>query len=296
MQKKDLHIIRNCKELGISIWQCPQFLFLLMGFVICLSSLFIYFLGVKYIQDFYLIALIAIGANLFLFIFSFIITQNFEKAVQASRIKSELTGVIIHQLRSPLTNLKWIIESLNLGESAKLLEQSLKRMTELTDNLLIISKIEETGFSLRKTNFFLHELVQEIIKSFAPICEKLNIDLQFNFEKIEITADYSQLRMVIENLIDNAIRYTLDKGKIEIDLFKKNKSAVFKIQDQGVGIPEKDKKYIFEKFFRSDNILKNKVKGSGLGLYIVKKIIQMHKGKIWFHSKQGKGTCFYFSI
>ncbi len=296
MQKKDLHIIKNCKDLGISIWQCPQFLFLLMGLAIIASSLIIYFLGVRYIQDFYLIALIAIGANLFLLVFAFIITQNFEKAVQASRMKSELTGIIIHQLRSPLTNLKWSLESLDLGKSAQVLTQNLKRMTELTDSLLIVSKIEDPNFSLRKTNFFLDELVQEIIDNFQLICQKLNINLELNLKKTEILADYSQMRMVIENLIDNAIRYTQDNGKIIIDVFKENNLSIFKIQDQGVGIPEKDQKYIFEKFFRSDNVLKNKVKGSGLGLYISKKIIQIHKGKIWFKSDERQGTCFYFSI
>ncbi len=291
MKKKDLHIIRNCKELGISVWQCPQFLFLLMGAIISLSTVVIYFIGVKYIQDFYLVALIAIGANLFLLIFAFILTQNFEKAVQASRMKSELTSIIIHQLRSPLTSLKWGIESLELGESANILDQNLKRMTELTDNLLVITKIEGEDFILKKAIFSLDELIQRVAKSFSSI-----IKINLNLEKVEVLADYSQIRLVVENLIDNAIRYSPVKEKIAISVFKKNSKAVFKIKDSGIGIPEKDKKYIFEKFFRSDNKLKNKVKGSGLGLYIVKKIIEKHKGRVWFESEEGKGTTFYFSI
>ncbi len=287
MNKKDLHIIKNCKEAGVSIWQCPQFLFLLMGTIIILSTIVIYFVGVKYIQDFYLIALMAIGANLFLLIFAFILTQNFEKAVQASRMKSELTNIIIHQLRSPLTSLKWGIESLELGESAEILNQNLKKMTELTDNLLVVTRIESEEFSLKKTKFFLDELVQKIVQNFSNIAE-----IKTNLEKIEILVDSSYLRLVIENLIDNAIRYSPDKKKIEISVYKKNNSVIFKIKDQGMGILDKDKKYIFEKFFKSDN----NFEGSGLGLYIVKKIIEKHKGKVWFESEENKGTTFYFSI
>ncbi len=296
MKLKDLNVFKNCRELGISLWQCPQFLFLLMGFIISLSSILVYLIGVKYIQDLYLVALIVVGANLFLLIISFIITHNFEKVAESSRIKSELTGIIIHQLRSPLTNFKWIVETMETGEYKKPIDENLKRMTELTDNLLTITKIEGDSFVLQKSKFFLDKLVLEVLKGFGDICKINNIELDFQYEELEVYADYYQLRLVIENLIGNSIRYTKDGGKIEINIFKKNNKNIFKIKDQGVGIPEKDKKFIFQKFFRSNNILKNKIKGSGLGLYITKTIIEKHKGKIWFETEENKGATFYFSI
>ncbi len=287
MKKKDLRIIKGCKDLGVPFWQCPQFLFLLMGIVIGLSSLLVYFLGTRYIQNYYVIALIAIGTNLFLFVLSFFITQNFEKAIESSRMKTELTNIIIHQIRSPLTSLRWSLESLDIKEDV--LNKNLKRMAELTDDLLMVTKIEEKDFALQKKEFFLNELVEEVLKNFSLR------NFKTDFKEVRVKADYNQVRLVIENLIDNAIRYC-SQGNIKIKVYQKNNQAIFEIKDEGVGIPERDQKHIFEKFFRSDNTLKNKTKGSGLGLYIVKKIIEKHKGKIWFQSEEGKGTTFYFSI
>ncbi len=281
----------NCQELNIPFWKCPQFLFIVMGAIIALSSITIYLVGVKYTQDFYLVALTAVLANLFLFIFSFLITENFEKAIQNLRIKSELTSIVIHNLRSPLTNIRWITEEMDLGEQKEVLNKNLKRMAELTENLLVVTKIESKSFTLNKTKFFLDELTQEVINGFSDLFQIHEIKVHFDAEKTEVFADYRQIRMVIEKLIDNAVKFTRGSGEIKISIFKN----VFKIEDQGVGIPAKEQKHIFERFFRANNNL-NKIKGSGISLNIVKKIIDKHRGKIWFKSKEGEGTTFYFSV
>jgi signal transduction histidine kinase len=171
-------------------------------------------------------------------------------------------------------------------------------MVELVDDLLIVSKIEEGIFSVTKTYIDLEELVVNLVSRYKVFASASRIDLIFNPEKgfPKILADSSMLKLVIENLIDNAIRYSGGGGKVEVKFEKKEKEMLFSVKDSGVGIPEKDQKYIFQKFFRAENILKKRTKGSGLGLYVCKSIILKSGGKIWFESKAGQGTTFYFTL
>ena len=108
--------------------------------------------------------------------------------------------------------------------------------------------------------------------------------------------DPSQIKLVLETLLDNAIRYSKEKGKVNIKLIKENNDLYFEIKDNGVGIPIKDQKYIFQKFFRSGNALRHKTEGSGLGLFISRSIIKKLGGKIKFNSEEGMGSTFWFTI
>jgi signal transduction histidine kinase len=144
----------------------------------------------------------------------------------------------------------------------------------------------------------LSDIVKNLVSGAMPYAEASGLELKFNEPKnlLKASFDASMIKLVVENLIDNAIRYTRKGGKIEIWLKKENEKLVFKIKDQGVGIPFSDQGYMFQKFFRSSNALKEQTKGSGLGLYIAKLIITKSGGKIWFESEEGEGATFYFSI
>ncbi|MFA5766743.1 MAG: HAMP domain-containing sensor histidine kinase, partial [Candidatus Paceibacterota bacterium] len=139
---------------------------------------------------------------------------------------------------------------------------------------------------------------EQIINKFKAYAEASNIEITFNTEEplSNVVADPSQTKSVIENLLDNAIRYIKGKGKIEISIRKRGDFLLFSIKDTGVGIPQKDQKHIFQKFFRSANVMKHQTQGSGLGLYIVKSIVEMCGGKIWFNSREGEGTTFLFTL
>jgi len=303
-----LNIPSQCKRYGFSLWQCPQFLFLIMGIIIIGSTLIVYVIGTRYIEDPKIVALIVLILTAILFIIAFTITQSFEKLAEASRMKSEFISIVSHQLRTPLCNLKWAIELLMSGRLGKIEEKQIEyfrilkenssRMGELVSDLLTVSRIETATLPLKKKEFFLPDLIRKLISEFEPFAKASNVELKFKFQKdlAKILADPSQIKQVIENLIDNAIRYIKDKGEVEISLEKKNKNLYFEIKDNGVGIPKEDQKYIFQKFFRSENILRYQTQGSGLGLFIAKAIIGRSGGKIGFKSEEGKGSTFWFTL
>jgi len=303
-----LDISGQCKKYGLSLWQCPQFLFLVMGIIIIVSSLVIFAIGTKYIEEPEIVALIVLVITTILLIIAFIITRSFERLAEASRMKSEFISVVSHQLRSPLSNLKWAIEFLMSGridrvaekqtEYFKILKENIARMGELISDLLTVSRIESATLPLRKKEFSLEDLIKKLISEFEPLAKASNVEMKFNVQpNLSLAlADSSQIKLVIENLLDNAIRYIKDKGEVKMKLEKKGKNLYFEINDNGVGIPKKDQKYIFQKFFRSENILKYQTLGSGLGLYIAKAIIERSGGKIGFQSEENKGSTFWLTL
>jgi len=303
-----LNIVTQCHKYGLSFWQCPQFLFLVMGGIIIITGFSAYAIGNRYIADPELVALIVLGLTGILFIIAFTIVQGFEKLADANRMKSEFISIVSHQLRTPLSNLDWAIELLMSGRLGKIedkqteyfriLKENTSRMGELVKDLLIVSRIETATLPFKEKEVGLTKLIEELILEFKPFTTASNIKVGFQAPKSlpKAFVDPSQIRLVIENLLDNATRYTKSKGIIEIKLKEKKGGLYFEIKDNGVGIPEEDQKYIFKKFFRSSNILKYQTQGSGLGLYINKSIVEKSGGKIGFESREGKGSTFWFTL
>ena len=303
-----LNIPAQCKRYNLSLWQCPQFLFLIMGTIIIGSILAAYFIGTRYIENPELVALIILLVALILFIIAFITTRSFERLAEASRMKSEFINIVSHQLRSPLSNLRWAIELLMSGRLGKIeekqteyfriLKENSGRMRELVSDLLIISRIETTTLPLKKKEISLKDLIKKLISEFEPFTQASNVEIEFKSEENlpKILADPSQLHLVVENLLDNAIRYIKNNGKVKMLLSRRGQNLYFEIEDNGVGIPREDQKYIFQKFFRSENVLKYQTQGSGLGLYISKAIVERSGGKIGFKSQEGIGSTFWFTL
>jgi len=304
-----LNIRSACKKYGLPLSKCPQFLFLIMGIVIIATALITYALGTRYIADPDIVLLIILVLSVILFVLSFSITRSLEGLAEANRLKSEFISIVSHQLRSPLSNLKWSLEILASGrfgklegkpaEYLKILTDNTNRMEELVSDLLMVSRIEQGRFPLRKSEFSMEDLAKKAISGFQPTVSASNIEIVFESEEKPLPqaiGDSSQIRQVAENFIDNAVRYTKGSEKIIVKVEKKKKSILFSVKDRGVGIPKNDQKHIFQKFFRSGNVLKYQTQGSGLGLYIAKSIIERSKGKIGFKSEQNKGSTFWFTI
>ncbi len=300
--------LSQCRRYRIPLWQCPSFLFLLMSLIIIAVIIGTYFIAALNIDDPKIVSLIVLGVAAILLIINYIITRSFETITEANRMKTEFIGIISHQLRSPLTNLKYALEvimpsilkrgSKKEKEYFEVLEENTKRMGNLIDDLLTVSRIETGRIPLKKEEVPLEEVTKKMILKVKPFAKACNVTIRLKTEKglPKVLGDSFWLEQIIENLLDNAIRYIKKKGEVEIKLYSNPKKVFFRIKDTGVGIPKKEQKYIFQKFFRSENVLKYQTEGAGLGLYISKKVLKLMGGEIKFSSRENKGSIFWFTL
>ncbi len=230
-----------------------------------------------------------------------------EKIVE--RLKTEFVSLSAHQLRTPLSAIKWslsLLKEKGLKEKEKqdLIEKlwlSNERMIKLVNDLLNVTRIEEGRYLYKPKPKDFIEIVKQVILPLTDLAQRKDVKLEYSFPKNIIpkaNIDEEKIALCVENLIDNAIHYTHAGGTVMISVKydKKKKEILFSIQDTGVGIPKAQQKRIFTKFFRSENVTKIETEGSGLGLFIAKNIIYSHKGRIWFESQEGRGTVFYFTL
>ena len=168
----------------------------------------------------------------------------------------------------------------------------------LLNDLLDLAKIESGKLALNKSSFDLIDLIKEIIQFNRYNADKKNIHLKIEaFEKIDlITADKSGIQQALDNLINNAIKFSPVNSRISVGVFNNNDNITIYVKDTGPGIPEEDLDKLFIPFSRTSVKVTGDEKSTGLGLVIVKKIVTSHNGKIWVQSKVGEGTTFYFSI
>ena len=225
-----------------------------------------------------------------------------------SKMKSEFISITAHQLRTPLSAIKWTLKMFLDGdigevsaEQKEFLERAYninERMIKLINDLLNVSRIEEGKFLYEFSISSLEKIIQETVDLLSKQIRERNIKFSFQLPAgplPKIRIDSAKMRIVIHNLLDNAIRYTPSGGAVTLEAkFEQNKVQI-KISDSGAGIPISEQNRIFTKFYRGSNVIKMQTEGSGLGLFIVKNIIERHKGKISFESGTG-GTTFYITL
>lgn len=223
--------------------------------------------------------------------------------------KTDFLSFTSHQLRSPLTAIKGysslILEG-DYGEvspeakkAAQIILQSTNALVGVVSDYLDASRIELGQMRYDIVDLDINELLQDIVRNWRIKHDESKIKIQFLFtgERILVKGDRQWLRRVIDDLIDNAIKYTLNEGIVDIQLKRKDTTTQIIISDQGIGIPKTNLDRMFEKYFRAENARRINAAGTGLGLYIAKEIINVHKGKIWVESPgEGKGTKFYIEL
>lgn len=226
---------------------------------------------------------------------------------EIGKMKSEFISITAHQLRTPLSGIKWALELAVEKEQNEEIRNWLGktqelngRMIDIISDLLNAARIEEGRFGyLFQEKIDLASFLEKIANSYKIKMEEKNLDFIFDkqsFDNLYLKADPDKLEIAFSNLIENAINYTHGDGFIKINKEKFNNFVVIKIQDAGIGIDEKDLPRLFGKFFRGQNAISTQPNGSGIGLFITKNIVQAHGGETWAESKLNEGTTFYVKL
>ena len=227
-----------------------------------------------------------------------------KKINNLENIKSDFITVASHQLRTPISGIRWSLDTLLGGRVGKLTEKQIeivkeayrnnKFMVKVVNDLLRVSRFEEKGLNLQPKFVNLKTIITEAITQLEPLAKANNCTINFTPNKNipNVFIDPLQIKPVILGFIDNSILYSKGKGKVKISLKKINGFVYLKIEDNGIGIPDSEQELVFSKFFRGSNAMKAQTEGIGLDLYLSKKIIEESGGKINFQSKEDKGTIF----
>ncbi|MBI4714260.1 PAS domain S-box protein [Candidatus Uhrbacteria bacterium] len=234
--------------------------------------------------------------------------ENITQAAEVDKAKSEFVSLASHQLKTPLSGIKWFSELLvdkasgTLTKEQKQLAKEIidanQRMIALVNALLNVSRIEMGTFKVEPKRTNLAKLVDKCLVLLDPKIKKHKIFLKKNYSITQkyIFTDPELIFIILQNLLTNAIQYTPCGGSVKIGLVSRLNDLLLTVSDTGIGIPLNAQDKIFSKLFRADNARTISPYGNGLGLYIVKSILDFTGGKIWFTSKVGKGTTFHVSL
>jgi PAS domain S-box-containing protein len=228
-----------------------------------------------------------------------------EKAEESDRLKSSFLANMSHEIRTPMNSIMGFASLLPEEDSrelmiqyANIIVQNSEQLVSLIDGIVMYSKLQTGLFAYRPSVFEIKKLLSDIQLSFnLPIYQK---EVLLTFECNEngasqMTTDYDKLRQILVNLITNAFKYT-PQGEITTGCIHNEDAFVFYVKDTGIGIPTKDIDHIFDRFYRGSNINEAQMRGTGLGLCIVKGLVEMIGGKIWVESEIRKGSTFFIEI
>jgi len=237
-----------------------------------------------------------------------IVIHDVTHYMEVDRLKSEFVSHVSHELKTPLTSIKGYVDNLRdriVGDLNERQEEYLERVGKNTDrlirmidDLLNISRIESGKMTLNFSNLIMSELIEEVSRGLRPLATQKKIEMSFMKSDGDdhVMADRDKIEQAVINLVNNAILYTPPGGKVMIYMEHDQGYIKTCIRDTGVGIPTEEQPLIFDRFYRleKDSILEPR--GTGLGLYITRNVIEMHGGKIWVTSEVGKGSEFTFTL
>jgi signal transduction histidine kinase len=234
------------------------------------------------------------------------VVSDITERKKAEKMKSDFVSFVTHQLRTPLSGIKWMLE-LASGETEDPEEMrsfvhdaraSTDRLIRLVNDLLDVSRLERGALQVNCNPVDLAELTRSVLGEISPLMQEKgqNVTVQFGHDLGPVWADAQMLRQVTLNLISNAMKYTPRAGKIEIAARRVGNRLRWEVTDTGIGIPKSDLGKLFEKFYRAENAQAVETEGTGLGLYLVRLIVEQFGGKVWCTSEEGIGSTFAFTL
>ncbi len=229
--------------------------------------------------------------------------RAYQKLKEVEKLKSDIIANVSHELKTPLTIAMGMIDLANLAENEKerkeyltRAKKALIRQNYIIDDLVAFSRVERGDFKLNIEKFNLKEIVYESIYEKREFARKKNVKIIVDVPNIEMEGDKTELKHAILCLLDNAIKFNFEGGKVIIKAKVIDGNVVVSIEDTGIGIKKKDLSKIFQPLTQLDHSERRRYGGTGMGLAVAKRVVELHSGKIWAESKYKKGTKFIFKI
>lgn len=224
------------------------------------------------------------------------------------KTKDEFLSMASHQLRTPLTSVKGYLSMVLEGDAGKVTDAqkrllgeaftSSERMVHLIHDFLNVSRLQTGKFMLEQHPYDLVKLVREEVQSLQRAAETRNMKLEFTstIDRLMLNIDENKIRQVVMNYIDNALFYSHDESTIHVELTKVDDEVQLRVKDTGIGVPKSEQAHLFSKFYRATNARKQRPDGTGVGIFLAKKVIVEHGGNVLFESVEGKGSTFGFTL
>jgi two-component system phosphate regulon sensor histidine kinase PhoR len=236
-----------------------------------------------------------------------VIMRDYTEVKKSQDLRSDFVANVSHELKTPLTSIKGFLEVIESSakdepqmqkKSIKIMQTQANKMQILIDDLLMLNRIEQQEHIKLRDKVSVNEVIKEVISNCTEFANEKSINIKFINSKKDflVKGDKEKLNVLFKNILDNAIKYSSPNTEISFEANLKNGKVIIAINDQGIGIPKKDILRITERFYRSDNGKKLKIEGTGIGLSIVKHIINQHEGELRISSIEGKGSEFIVEL
>lgn len=225
---------------------------------------------------------------------------------ELDRHKDDFVSTVSHELRTPLASIIGYTEMLCDGDAGDLTDPQLRlvsvvqrnaeRLKGLIEDLLVLSRIESGGLDGEHVPTLLHEVVESVIESLAPVADRAGVSLNGELSPARVSGEPNQLERAVTNLVSNAVKFTPEGGSVEVTLSVTGGVATLSIADTGIGIPADEQVNLGTRFYRASTAQRQSIPGTGLGLSIVRAIAEAHEGTVDFDSEEGRGTTFRLTV
>jgi len=309
-----LNIARQCRELNVGLWSCPQFLFVIMGLMI-IGAIFVTYVIAQRYAEVEIVALIVMILTAFLFSVSYVIVGAFETVVEARRLeakhskallelKDQFVFVAAHELRTPANAIQESMRRLEskhdeFFEKEKEIVENIKdsnnRLLALVEDLLEVARIEGKTIHIALEDISVPKVYDEAKDELEEMARSRGVVIteDISHDVPLVHADDMRLKEVLVNFLSNAIKYSdPEDGKVLVKVADRDEEIVISVSNNGPQIKPEEQEHVFQKFWRSKNAQKSKVEGTGLGLFIVKQLAELMEGRTWFTSRPDKTTFF----